>query len=64
MYCSQCGAKASGEFCSRCGARLTAPLAEPIVPQDWLDECRYQVLLHFLEVRDLIARHAAQALRG
>ena len=32
--------------------------------QDWADEVRYSVLLHFPEVRYDIARHAAQARKG
>jgi hypothetical protein len=31
---------------------------------DWKDEHRYQVLLHFPEVRDLIAQHAPPAVKG
>jgi hypothetical protein len=64
MYCSNCGAPASGNFCSRCGARLGPGQPEVLLPQDWKDEIRYNVLLHFPEVRDLIARHAAQAKKG
>jgi len=64
MYCSQCGAKASGNFCSQCGARLTAPEATPLPTQGWKDEVRYQVLLQFPEVRMRIERHAAQARKG
>jgi hypothetical protein len=66
MFCSNCGEKASGRFCAYCGS--------PVVPSstaiklcdglDWKDECRYQVLLHFPEVRDLIARHAPPAVKG
>lgn len=79
MYCSNCGAKAAGNFCSRCGARLASSQEPPPLPQDWQDErgaqppvpshdwkdeIRYDVLLHFPKVRDLIARHAAQAREG
>jgi hypothetical protein len=28
MFCSNCGARASGNFCSSCGSRLTVPTAE------------------------------------
>ena len=58
MYCSHCGVKASGNFCSGCGSRLASPVEEPIVPvvvQDWTGELRYDALLQFPEVRDLIA---------
>jgi hypothetical protein len=64
MYCSNCGQKAAGNFCSGCGARLTPGSGAPIPPQDWKEEIRYQVLLQFPEVRDLIARHAAQGRKG
>ncbi len=64
MYCSKCGAKASGHFCSSCGTRLTRPEEDRAFGKEWKDESRYQVLLHFGEVRDLIARHAAQAQKS
>lgn len=70
MFCSNCGAKAAGHFCSACGARLTAPQTPPPLPEtvtagsDWHDEVRYNVLLHFPEVRDLIAHHAGQARKS
>lgn len=60
MYCSNCGAAATGNFCSQCGASLAAPA--PV--GDWRQEVRYEALLRFAEVRDLIAAHAAQAKRG
>lgn len=66
MFCTNCGEKATGRFCAHCGS--------PVVPcssgagsndgLDWKDESRYQVLLHFPEVRDLIARHAPPAVKG
>lgn len=62
MFCHQCGAKAHGNFCTACGTRLGAPEREPEpLLQDWSDEIRYEVLLRQPEVRDLIARHAAQS---
>jgi hypothetical protein len=64
MYCSQCGEKASGSFCSSCGARLSPPDTGPVSPRDWEEEGRYQVLLHFPEVRALLAQHAAQSRKG
>jgi hypothetical protein len=70
MFCSNCGAKAAGNFCAACGARLAptqavVPAAEA-VPQttDWHQEIRYNVLLHFPEVRDLIAHHAGLVRKG
>jgi hypothetical protein len=67
MFCTNCGEKATGRFCAYCGS--------PVVPcspgaattndgLDWKDESRYQVLLHFPEVRDLIARNAPPAVKG
>jgi hypothetical protein len=57
MFCSNCGTAAAGNFCSGCGASL-APTG------DWRQEVRYEVLLRFAEVRDLIANHAAQTRPG
>jgi hypothetical protein len=64
MFCSHCGAEASGNFCSSCGSRLTSSDGASLVPGAWQEECRYQVLLHFPEVRDLIAKHAAKSQKG
>jgi hypothetical protein len=67
MFCSNCGAKAAGNFCSACGARVSpSPRVLPIfndlpATPDWHDEVRYNILLHFPEVRDLIAHHAGMA---
>jgi hypothetical protein len=58
MYCSNCGAEASGNFCAKCGAPLKGE-APPPPPQDWSDEVRYEVLMRIPEVRDRIARAAA-----
>lgn len=64
MFCCQCGTRAEGNFCSACGARLpgAAPLPEAM-PEDWSDEIRYERLMLRPEVRDLIARHAASAIK-
>lgn len=64
MYCSNCGANASGNFCSECGSRLGKQVEEAvdaIVLIDWRHEIRYDVVLQAAEVRDLISQHAAQA---
>lgn len=63
MYCSQCGAKAEGNFCANCGARLVAPVPAPGPKsiQDWSREIRYAVLVQNPEVRGLISQYAAQA---
>jgi hypothetical protein len=69
MFCSECGAKAAGKFCSACGARLTlgpddhvVPFVEPV--GDWSNVTDYQTLLRIPEVRDRIARSAAQSKRS
>jgi hypothetical protein len=65
MFCTNCGEKATGRFCALCGTPV-----EPSSPSasaaglDWQDEYRYQVLIHFPEVRDLIARHAPPSTKG
>jgi hypothetical protein len=61
MYCSHCGTQASGNFCAACGTRLAGAAAPS---GDWRREVRYHVLLHFPEVRDMIAASAAQAPRA
>ena len=70
-FCSNCGAKAIGKFCADCGTDLSAPTHEAplavleVLPvEDWHEEVRYSILLHFAEVRDELARHAAQAKKG
>lgn len=66
MFCSNCGEKATGRFCAFCGSPVTtaAPGAGSTDGLDWKDEARYHVLLHFPEVRDLIARNAPPSLKG
>ncbi len=62
MFCHQCGAKAQGNFCSACGARLVPPEGAPEPPPlDWSNEIHYEALMRQSEVRDLVARHAAQS---
>jgi len=63
MYCSNCGVKAAGNFCCGCGARLASAAADslPVLSLDWEHEVSYETLLQNAEVRNLIARHAAQA---
>ena len=70
MYCSHCGASASGNFCAACGSALAASIARPTpadeparptTPQDWSRIMDYDVLLRVPEVRDLIASHAARS---
>lgn len=63
MYCSNCGSKESGKFCSSCGTRL-AGVVSPAPLTDWRQEIRYEVLLQHPEIRDRIARNAAQAVKG
>ena len=60
MFCSNCGAEASGNFCAKCGSPLSAETFTPAAPpQDWSREVRYDTLIRIPEVRDLIARAAA-----
>lgn len=64
MFCSECGDRAVGKFCSACGARLQGgggviPFVEP--PVDWSNLVDYEALLRVSEVRDRIARSAAQS---
>jgi hypothetical protein len=68
MFCSQCGAKAAGKFCSACGAPLLAiaPATnlddhDPQPPIDWKNSVNYETLLQVPEVRDRIAKSAAQS---
>jgi hypothetical protein len=66
MYCSNCGAEASGNFCSRCGTRLTetpnAPTSRPAV--DWAHETSYRTLIANPVTRDLISQAATRYKSG
>jgi hypothetical protein len=66
MFCSNCGEKATDRFCAHCGSPMVSSSFGTGSDDglDWKDECRYQVLLHFPEVRDLIARHVPPAVKG
>lgn len=65
MFCSNCGARTSGNFCSECGASLKSiPDSAAVVSQDWSHEVRYEKLIHIPEVRDMISRHATMAKVG
>lgn len=72
MYCSQCGAKAEGNFCSSCGAPLAgrasaapsgadvlaqAPAAAPFD----LATADLTAVARAPQARELVARHAAQS---
>jgi len=65
VYCSQCGAKAAGKFCSDCGAPLLSVVREPEpdvdTEGDWSHVVDYQALLRVPQVRQRVARAAAQA---
>jgi hypothetical protein len=64
MFCSNCGAEASGNFCAKCGSSLKGqpPTPDTLSP-DWSGEVRYDTLIRIPEVRDLIARAAAAKQR-
>lgn len=72
MFCSNCGAEASGNFCWKCGAKLhlsgggtrlspTNVQPTPRLPVDWSTEIRYEMLAGHPEVRELLARQASLA---
>ena len=63
MYCSQCGVEATGNVCSSCGGPLQAATLPATQPTDWSGIIEYEQLLRIQEIRDLIARHAAQSKR-
>lgn len=62
MFCSNCGAEASGKFCSQCGAALERSVApaDPVI-DDWSQLVDYATLIRIPTVRDKIASHASQA---
>ena len=71
MFCSKCGAEASGNFCWKCGSKLhqgkggsssptVAQLAQP-APVDWANEIRYEILVGYPDVRNLLTRQASLA---
>jgi hypothetical protein len=63
MFCSDCGAKAGGNFCWSCGEplRQLGPNEVPALPVDWTKITDYETLIRVPEVRERIARHAARA---
>jgi hypothetical protein len=64
MFCSECGVEASGKFCSACGHPLASGAAVDetvVLTIDWSETIDYQTLIEIPEVRDRIARHAAQS---
>src|SRR5689334_18285468 len=69
MFCSECGKPAQGKFCSNCGTPLTTNQAPPVevvadwANPDWEGEVRYETILKFPGVHDLIERHAQQAVK-
>jgi hypothetical protein len=67
MFCSECGSQTTGKFCSACGHKLSVngPVAEHVVLTiDWTDTIEYETLLGIPEVRDRIARSAAQSKKS
>jgi hypothetical protein len=64
MYCSNCGAEASGNFCARCGKPLAGSAnhsAAPAQTYDWAHETSYRALIGRPIVRDLLAQASARA---
>lgn len=69
MYCSNCGAKAEGNFCASCGAPLAGRANAPAAPgarANAVDESSAALFDPALvarspEVRELVARYAAHA---
>jgi hypothetical protein len=64
MYCSECGASASGKFCSACGAKLAPPEpVESVHSIDWSNTIEYETLLAIPEVRRRMRESAAHLKR-
>ena len=66
MYCSNCGAPASGNFCSSCGSALPAAAAvtttsSAVANRDWSGEIHYEKIIGIPAVKDMVSRHAAMA---
>ncbi len=62
MFCSNCGAKVSGNFCSKCGAAVKGAVAASVeTPQDWSGMVYYEKLITIPEVRSLISKNASVA---
>jgi hypothetical protein len=73
LYCSNCGAGASGNFCAACGASLVTPgapataVAVPaprtldVDPVGWENDIRYDLIVSVPTVRDRMAASAAHA---
>jgi hypothetical protein len=73
MFCSDCGAAATGNFCWSCGKPLAKGTHTPAdtqgdssielipidTPTDWSTLTNYEALLRIPAVRERIARHAA-----
>jgi hypothetical protein len=76
MFCSECGAKATGKFCSHCGFALLGDItpsslavrtSDVVVaptehlPTDWAQRVDYETIIRVPSVRERIARSAAQS---
>lgn len=69
MFCSECGVEAAGKFCWDCGKPLKPQMAASsdsvdqieLVPIEWTEITDCQSLIAVPEVRERIARHAAQS---
>lgn len=58
MYCTERGKRGSGKFCGHCGTALGNEGEFAVVPMDWSNEHRYELLIQVPEIRERIARHA------
>lgn len=73
MYCSECGAAATGKFCTECGTRLSVAGPRQIVPGDdaphvvedltgdWSQIVDCQTLLRYADVRERLAQAASES---
>lgn len=72
MYCSECGAKGGGKFCWSCGHRLDRSVVvvddageqRDELVGDWSEVADCQALLAYREVRERLARAAAESSAG
>lgn len=66
MFCSNCGAKAHGNFCSQCGCALQfgEASANSATQENWENDSQVENILRVPEVRTAIAQNASNAVKG